>query len=245
MKTFITNIKAILTSKQMIWVSIFAIAMAMLESAVVIYLRELYYPDGFEFPLNATSRTVAITELLREVATLFMLLAIGVLVGKNKTERFAWFIYTFAVWDIFYYIFLYLIIDWPVSIMDWDVLFLLPMMWVGPVWSPVLLALLMIVLAYSILYSSKLGNTKQIGWKAWTLFISGSIICIIAFCQDFYRYMRSSFPDVKSTELFLSKQTFNYASNYAPEEFALGLFLLGASLIAIGIGYYIFRMFRD
>jgi hypothetical protein len=64
-----------------IWVSLFSIAMGMLESAVVVYLRELYYPEGFAFPLKMMSSTLILTEILREAATLIMLIAIGVLAG--------------------------------------------------------------------------------------------------------------------------------------------------------------------
>src|SRR5674476_343996 len=149
--SFSENKASHLISYNLLWVTLFSVAMGMLESSVVIYLRELYYPAGFQFPLKATSYIVAVTEIFRELATLIMLLGIGVLAGKNKHERFAWFIYSFAIWDIFYYLFLFLIINWPVSLLDWDVLFLLPVMWVGPVWSPVLLSLLMIILAQSIL----------------------------------------------------------------------------------------------
>jgi len=149
--SFSENKPNLLLSSKLLWVTLFAVAMGMLESSVVIYLRELYYPAGFKFPLHATSYTVAVTELFRELSTLIMLLGIGMLAGKNKHERFAWFIYSFAIWDIFYYVFLYLLINWPVTLFDWDVLFLLPTMWVGPVWAPVFLSLLMILLALCIL----------------------------------------------------------------------------------------------
>ena len=92
--------------RQLALVTIFSVAMGMLESSVVIYLRELYYPEGFQFPVRATSYTVAVTELMRELATIVMLLSVGMIAGKNKQERFAWFIYSFAIWDICYYIFL-------------------------------------------------------------------------------------------------------------------------------------------
>jgi len=124
--SFSENKPNLLLSSKLLWVTLFAVAMGMLESSVVIYLRELYYPAGFKFPLHATSYTVAVTELFRELSTLIMLLGIGMLAGKNKHERFAWFIYSFAIWDIFYYVFLYLLINWPVTLFDWDVLFLLP-----------------------------------------------------------------------------------------------------------------------
>ncbi|MDA3891513.1 MAG: hypothetical protein PF517_07590 [Salinivirgaceae bacterium] len=236
MKTYLNVLKS---NRDLIWVTLFAIAMAMLESAVVIYLRELYYPEGFAFPLKETSYTVAITELFREFATLIMLIAIGILVGKTKIERFAWFIYSFAIWDIFYYIFLYLIIDWPLTLSDWDVLFLLPIMWVGPVWAPVLLSLLMIIFALCILYFSKTNITTTISWKEWALLMSGSVIVIISFCIDFYQYMTTQFPANSIGELFFSKHTFDYAANYIPHHFNVGLFALGSTVILLGIGRFI------
>ncbi|PIV62402.1 MAG: hypothetical protein COS14_02175, partial [Bacteroidetes bacterium CG02_land_8_20_14_3_00_31_25] len=139
-------------NKRLLWLTLFSIAMGLLESAVVIYLRELYYPDGFVFPLQIVSRTVAITEFFRELATLIMLMAVGYLTGKNLNQRFACFIYSFAIWDIFYYVFLYFIIGWPSSFLTWDVLFLLPTMWTGPVIAPIITSLNMILLALLILF---------------------------------------------------------------------------------------------
>ncbi|MEI2825904.1 MAG: hypothetical protein V9F04_05470 [Dermatophilaceae bacterium] len=115
------------------WMTVYAIAMAFLESAVVIDLRALYYPVEFTFPMAPIDRRIAITELLREVATMVMLLAPGAMLTRRALERFAWFIYCFGVWDIFYYVFLKAILDWPVTLLDWDILFLVPVPWVGPV----------------------------------------------------------------------------------------------------------------
>ena len=230
-----------LTGKTLFWVTLFCIAMAMLESSVVIYLREMYYPDGFQFPLMATSYTIAITELFRELATLVMLLSIGMLAGKNKSERFAWFIYSFAIWDIFYYLFLYLIVNWPLSLLDWDVLFLLPMMWVGPVWAPVFLSLLMILLAQLILYFSRHRHNANLKSREWILLIMGAFIVIIAFCKDFYLYMTSHFPTVHGPELFFSKHSFDYAAQYVPLSFDVVLFLFGCAVICSGIVIYAIR----
>ena len=115
-------------SKKVSYVLLYAIAMALLETAVVVYLRELYYKDGFAFPLRNLPATIAITELLREAATVVMLVAIGFLCGKNKLQRFAYFCLAFAVWDIFYYVFLYVLLSWPQSLFTWDILFLIPLM---------------------------------------------------------------------------------------------------------------------
>jgi len=239
--SFSENKPNLLLSSKLLWVTLFAVAMGMLESSVVIYLRELYYPAGFKFPLHATSYTVAVTELFRELSTLIMLLGIGMLAGKNKHERFAWFIYSFAIWDIFYYVFLYLLINWPVTLFDWDVLFLLPTMWVGPVWAPVFLSLLMILLALCILYFSKYGNEGNLKLHEWMLLITGALIVIIAFCKDFYLYMTTQYPTIPGTQLFFSKKTFVYAAQYVPSSFDVLLFLLGCVVICTGIGRYVIR----
>lgn len=239
MKTTGQILKQIFNSKEFLWVTLFAIAMGMMESAVVIYIREIYYPLGFSFPLQPTSGTVAVTELIREFATLIMLLAIGILVGKSKIERFAWFLYSFAIWDIFYYVFLYLLIDWPSSLFEWDVLFLLPTMWVGPVWAPVLLSCTMIFLALSIIYIEKRNQKNCFDWKVLSLLISGSLIVITSFCLDFYFFMTDSFPDKGFVQLLLSEDIFEYASEYIPEIFYLKIFLTGYISILAGIILYL------
>ncbi len=79
------------------WITAFAVAMGFLESAVVVYLRAIYYPEGFRFPLVAMSPVLIFTELVREAATLVMLLAPGALISRKRLERFAWFCWSFAV----------------------------------------------------------------------------------------------------------------------------------------------------
>ena len=239
------NKRKSLISSNIFWVTLFSVAMGMLESSVVIYLRELYYPDGFQFPLKATSYTIAVTEIFREFATLIMLLGIGMLVGKSKHERFAWFIYSFAIWDIFYYAFLYLIIGWPASLLEWDILFLLPMMWVGPVWAPVFLSVLMILLAQCILYFSLRNQHSYLRFREWILLIAGALIVVIGFCKDFYLYMITHFPTVPGMDLFFSKHTFQYAAEYVPSSFDVILFLFGCTVICAGIGIYAFRNFKE
>ena len=239
------NRSDILTLNTLLWITLFSVAMGMLESSVVIYLREMYYPGGFQFPLKATSYTIAVTELFRELATLIMLLGIGMLAGKTKQTRFAWFIYSFAIWDIFYYVFLYLIINWPLSLLDWDVLFLLPIMWVGPVWAPVLLSLLMILLSMSILYFTKHRNNGNLKLREWIVLIAGALIVIIAFCKDYYLYMTSHFPTIPGSQLFFSKHSFDYAAQYIPVSFDIVLFLFGCIVICAGIGMYTIRIRKE
>lgn len=239
--TISENRANLLIGKTLIWVTLFSIAMGMLESSVVIYLRELYYPGGFQFPLKATSYTIAVTELLRELATLIMLIGIGILAGRNKQERFAWFIYSFAIWDIFYYVFLYLIINWPLSLFDWDVLFLIPIMWVGPVWAPILLSILMISLALCILHFSRYRHNAHLKLREWIVISAGSFIVIIAFCKEFYLFLTTHFPTIPASQLFFSKNSVEYATQYVPDHFDVVLFLFGCVAICTGIGMYAIR----
>ena len=129
------------------WLTVvgFALAMAWVESAVVFYLRTLvnrlepYQPS----PLPM-STGLAFAELVREAATLVMLFTVGLLAGTAWRARMGYSAVAFGVWDIFYYVFLKAMCGWPHSLLDWDVLFLLPLPWWGPVLAPVLIAALMI-----------------------------------------------------------------------------------------------------
>ena len=131
--------------KHWIVVSVFALAMAWMEAATVVYLRTL---TSRIQPYQATPLPVSVglgqIEIVREAATMVMLLTVGLLAGRTWRSRLAYGMIAFGVWDIFYYVFLAIMTGWPRSIMDWDVLFLIPLPWWGPVLSPVLIALLLV-----------------------------------------------------------------------------------------------------
>ena len=112
--------------KRYVWLAVFAIAMAYLESAVVVYLRLIYYPNGFDFPLVVIPMREALIELGREGATVVMLVAVGRLGTRGFWSGFAGFMFIFGVWDIFYYVWLKVFLNWPPSLATWDILFLLP-----------------------------------------------------------------------------------------------------------------------
>src|SRR5688572_25725493 len=126
-------------------VVLYAAAMAWVESAVVFYIRfhidriVPYQPD----PLPLVGG-FAFAEIVREFATMVMLATVGWLAGSTRRMRFAFSLLAFGVWDIAYYIWLVPITGWPQSIADWDILFLIPLPWWGPVWAPVSIALLMV-----------------------------------------------------------------------------------------------------
>ncbi len=212
------------------FVALFGIAFGLVECAVVVYIRAQYYPDGFSFPLHAISHDIIITELWREAATILMLIAVGYLAGKTRPQRFAYFLISFAVWDIFYYIFLKLFINWPESLMTWDILFLLPVVWIGPVIAPVLLSLLMIALASLLLYYNKKLKPLEL-----ILLISGSIISIVSFMIDYLSYVS------KHSHLESAREIANLSLTYVPESYNWVLFAIAVKLILGAMVIYFIR----
>lgn len=223
-----------------ICVTLYAIGMAFLESSVVVYIRELLYPDGFNFPLSSLDGSLALTELLRELATLIMLVSVACLAGKNFSSSFAWFLYTFAVWDIFYYIFLKLIIGWPESIFTWDVLFLIPVTWTGPVLSPLIECLIMIALSLLIILHSEKGINTKLRLVEWFTLIGGAVIVIIAFSWDYTDFIleKYSFSDIWNIPD--SEAILEYATGYIPRSFNWILFSAGNILLISAI-FIIYR----
>jgi hypothetical protein len=208
----------------------FAIAMAFLETAVVAYLREILYPGGFSFPLSPVPADMAVTELLREVATLVMLVTAGILAARNFSTGFAWFIYGFAIWDIFYYVFLKLLLGWPESLLTWDVLFLIPTTWTGPVLSPVLVSLTMILLALVILVHSERGKeTRILRWE-WIGFTAGSLVLVFGFVLDYSQYMLDHFSLFGMLQV-KDPRVLEAATRYVPRRFPWWIFGAGEAII--------------
>jgi len=132
--------------------AMFAIAMAFLEAAIVVYLRGLFYPNGFTTTLGTFPIFYYGTEVFREAATIIMLAAVAVLSARRGWwERAAYFLFCFGMWDIFYYVWLYVLLDWPPSLLTSDVLFLIPVPWVAPVIVPVSVSVVMIAASVWIL----------------------------------------------------------------------------------------------
>ena len=165
-------------------VILFAIAFAFVESSVVVYLRALYYPEGFQFPLKVLGNHHLAVELAREAATIVMLAAVGIVAGVTRWERFAYFLIAFGVWDIFYYVWLKVAINWPVSVFDWDILFLLPVPWIGPVIAPVLVSVLMIIAGALILHRDQDQWMFRVPLKVWILALAGTAVVLLSFMID-------------------------------------------------------------
>src|SRR3989339_1190144 len=152
--------------KKLLYITLFGIAFGYLEAAVVVYLRAIAYPSGFHIPLDLdfpfihfgihpalspVPLKILLTEIGREAATIVMLATLGILAGTTRRERFAFFLLPFAVWGICYYVFLKLLLQWPASLSTIDVLFLIPVPWLAPVWLPLLCSLLMLIISLMLL----------------------------------------------------------------------------------------------
>ncbi|HKR06697.1 MAG TPA: hypothetical protein VJY62_18830 [Bacteroidia bacterium] len=210
--------------KTFLWLALFSIAMGYMESAIVVYLRKIYYPEGFRFPLTPIEVNIGVTEILREAATLIMLLTIGIVAGKTKLQRFSFFIFCFGIWDIFYYVFLKMLLDWPAHLFDWDILFLIPVPWVGPVIAPCILSLTMI--AFAITFTS-FEQKLKLKTSDWLMLSAGSLVIIFSFIYDYIRILLSqTYPEN-------SKALLSEMNNYIPENYHWWIFIAGESILII------------
>jgi hypothetical protein len=168
-------------------VIVFGVAMAFLESAVVVYLqRALGMEVGVLFPLRdpAGVGDLAAIEVGREAATLVMLAAVGWLAGRSGLERLAWTAVAFGTWDILYYAWLWVFIGWPPSLGTWDLLFLIPVPWAGPVWSPVAVSVALIGFGLAAAARLRAGRPVRAGPAQLTAAIGGGVIVVVAFCWN-------------------------------------------------------------
>lgn len=168
-------------------VVIFGIAFAYIEAVVVVYLRKIFHPDGFTFPLAdfgtiLQRKPLLLTEIGREAATIVLMLTGAWLFGRNLQERFAYFLAIFAVWDIFYYVWLKVLINWPSSIVDWDILFLIPITWAGPLLAPVLISLTLLLFAVIILYRDSCASGLKVTLMDWLGFSLAGLVVVVSFC---------------------------------------------------------------
>jgi hypothetical protein len=167
--------------------------MAYVEAAVVVYLRALYYPQGFAFPLAALPPGLVAIEIGREAATLVMLLGVAMLAGRERWERFLAFCVSFGVWDLFYYVWLWLLLGWPPSLLTWDVLFLIPVPWTGPVLAPVVVSVLLVV-GGLLWRKGARGTPVRFPIPLRILLLTGALLVLGSFVLDFQPVMRQMDP---------------------------------------------------
>jgi hypothetical protein len=198
---------------------LFGISFGYLEAAVVVYLRAIYDPIRHRlhpnrgpdelFPLISPQELAdagpenphrLLIEIGREAATIAMLAGFGLAAGRNFNQRMAAFAVVFGLWDIFFYVFLSLMIHWPQSLFTWDILFLIPLPWVGPVVAPMIVALSLVVCG---LVSLQLGGMPMRPLE-WMAMIVGGLIVILSFVWDFRNTMAGGLPNPFNWPLFFT-----------------------------------------
>jgi hypothetical protein len=216
---------------------LFGIAFGYVEAAVVVYLRHIYaplrqaiYPGSNAndlFPLipvaqlSAEHMRLLTVELGREAATLLMLLAAGLLAARHGRQWIAGLAIVFGIWDISFYVFLKLLLDWPPSLLTWDILFLLPVPWVGPVLAPVLVSAAMIVCGFLTLKRDWEGRPINATASHWMGLIGSALVILASFTWNFQTMLAGALPEhfhwrVLSAGLLAGIGTFAHAWRKRP-----------------------------
>jgi hypothetical protein len=208
-------------------VAAFAMAMAWMEAATVFYIRTLVgriEPYQAEpLPMNGALGNV---ELWREAATLVMLAAVGWLAGRTWRQRAGYAALAFGIWDVMYYVFLRPISGWPSTLLDWDILFLLPLPWWGPVIAPVSIAMLLIVWGTLVTRaSSRVADDTNARWT-WALAGIGAVLALGVFMGDAFR----AAPDGRDAILRVLPTAFNWP-----------LFSIALVLMAAPVAHLVYR----
>ena len=184
--------------KRVVWVLAYAGAMALVEAAVVVYLRALAPAQGPLAVLHTyLPSRILIIEVTREAATIVMLVTVAVLAGGGAWQRFLFFALAFGTWDILYYVWLRIFIGWPQSPFTWDILFLIPVPWVAPVLAPVIVSICLIGGSLWLL------ERRPPRWHAWTAGAVGAALILLSFTLDAHAALTRSHPKPFRWELFL------------------------------------------
>jgi len=204
---------------------LFGIAFGYVEAAVVVYLRaihepvrELVHPGSSPaevFPLLTFDelRTAAPeqaklvrVEVVREAATLLMLAGTAAVAAERRIWLPA-FAIGFGVWDIFYYVFLRLLLGWPASLFTWDVLFLIPAPWAAPVLAPVIVSL-------SLVAAGMAGLQRPVHltpWH-WSGIGCGAGAILLSFLWDSANVLAGGFPHPFFWGLFAAGEAVGFGS---------------------------------
>jgi hypothetical protein len=174
------------TTKRFLGVSAYAVAMAYLEAAVVVYLRALLGLTDIT-AVDVSLGQYGLVEIGREAATVVMLAAVGWMAGRHGRERWAYGLFAFGLWDIAYYVWLKVLIGWPASLLGWDLLFLIPLPWWGPVLAPALIAVLICVA--TVLAVVRMERKQRLGITPLRLVSvsGGAVLALYVFMSDAIR----------------------------------------------------------
>jgi hypothetical protein len=233
-----------ITKTNLAYLLLFGAAMGLMEAIIVIYLREIYYPSGFNFPLVEITPRIFVAELVRELCTIVMLFSISAIAGKTRLHKFSFFLFSFAVWDIFYYVGLKAFINWPSSLFTWDILFLLPVTWLGPLLAPLICSVSMIFLSVVLLHFQERMDGFRLTRIEWLSVILGAVLIFVAFIWDFSNILFSNQLYTQIFNLAGSERYREIVSSYIPEHFNWSVFDAGIVLIYVTIFLISYRTLK-
>lgn len=183
----------------------YGVAMGYLEAAVVVYLRAAIglTPAGF-VPWHDPGAFGALgsVEVARELATLVMIAVVGWLAGRSGVERLAWAAVAFGAWDLSYYVGLRLVTGWPPSLAAWDILFLVPMPWVAPVWAPVVVSATLVGFGLAATWRLRSGRPVVVGPIRALAAVAGAGLIVGSFLIDAGRLSAAGPPTWGGWPLF-------------------------------------------
>jgi hypothetical protein len=178
-----------------LWV--FALAFGWVEAATVVYLRSTSPSTassavGVQFPLVLISGRLLASEIVREACTMLVLGAAAWLAARSWADRIGAFLLAFGVWDLFYYVVLRLISGWPDALTNWDLLFLIPLPWVAPVWAPATIAAIFVAAGSYLYWTAE--RARQYTLSDFAILIASAVAVIASFLVDWRFALASQVP---------------------------------------------------
>lgn len=160
-----------------------AVLFAYIESSIILYLHNACYGGSFDFPLKMMAMSALWIEIGREFVSLLFILLLAVLAAKNIRQTFAYFALAFGIWDIFYYFWLYIFLGWPESLLSWDLLFLIPLPWTGPVLSPLLVSAALVFIGLTLLIRDVSGK-KPVHFRLYDW--AGAVLSVVLILVSYF-----------------------------------------------------------
>jgi hypothetical protein len=171
-----------MSTRRYLALALFSIAFGIEEAIVVLYLRLLPHTIHGQGPLSMqiVPHEAYALELARELCTLAVLAAAAWLAAASLHGRLRAFSFAFGAWDIVYYLALWKLSGSP-SITSYDVLFLIPVPWIAPVWAAMAFAAVFVLIGI-------FGIARQRTLLLTTGFVLGwlSFVYIVAFKAEGY-----------------------------------------------------------
>lgn len=190
--------------------------MGYLEAAVVVYLRSAIETGAATAAMDpATTGTFETLEIARELATLVMIAAVGWLAGRTGLERLAWSAIVFGTWDLVYYAGLKLTIGWPETLDAWDLLFLIPMPWFGPVWAPIVVSTALVACGLAAARRVRRGMPVAVRRPHVAAALAGGALVILSFLVDSTRVLAGDESAWSGWPLFLAGMVLAAAATLA------------------------------